>query len=431
MIYLPIFLACTAAVVGGCGQPYRFSVNDYLVALENEDPFVRLGALEALYHFGPEAAPAARRVVLLLSDPEAEVAGGAARVLGAIGPSAAEVAIPCLREALFDTRESRLFGPVWVSAAEAIGRMGPAGVAALMELLESDNLHLVRAAAYGLHYAGSEGRPAVPALIRVLSRNNPATRREAIFGLQGIGPAAKEAVPVLITMLESDDFHTQYWACRALGAIGPDAAEAVPMLIRLTKEGVTSVRRNAAAALGQIGPDIGPEGVAALLAALQDPTEPVREQAVVALGRLGSFAAEAVPVLEKVIVQRRVQCRALAAVAIWRITGESDFAIQIIRQEIFLPENQLQAINCLKEMGPHAAPAAPELYKLLVSPDPDLRQLAAEVIAKVGPAGAPAIPTLERLLFDRDPQVRKAAATALRALGQPVPESAEVPIHNL
>lgn len=425
-----VCLGFSAGAFLGCGQSPVVTVNDCIAALQNEDPYVRLGALHTLFQMGPEAAPATQRLCILLTDDDPNIAAGAARVLAAIGP-AAESALPALEAALRDERESRLFGPVWSTAAQAMGSMGPKGIAALIALLESDDPAILRAAAYGLHFGGPAAAPAVPTLIQVLNRNDPRYRKEVIFALQGIGPPAKEAVPALITMLHSDDFHTQYWACRALAAIGPEAEPAIPVLMRLTKEGVTSVRRNAAAALGHIGPKIGPEGVSVLLEALRDPAEAVREQAVIALGRLGSFAADAAPAIEFAIVHRRLQCRPQAAVAIWRITGRAELAIQVIREEIFLPENQMQAIWCLKELGPDGAPATPDLLKLLESPDGDLREAAAEVIAELGPAGKAAIPALERLLFDRDPEVRKAAARALRALGQPVPESADVPISNL
>ncbi len=260
-------------------------------------------------------------MVLLLASDDPTLAAGAAKVLGAMGPTVARSVLPSLREALRDTRESPLFGPVWVAAGEALAKMGPDGIALLTQLVESDDPLLARAAALGLHFAGPRGAPAVPALMRLLSKNDPFTRREAICALQGIGPAAKDAVPLLIKMLDSDDFHTQYWACRALAAIGPEAKPAVPVLVVLTRDGVTSVRRNAAAALGHIGPAIGPDGLAALRAALQDPTEAVREQAVLALGRLGTFAVEVVPDLEKAVRGAAVQCRAYGAVAIWKITG--------------------------------------------------------------------------------------------------------------
>ncbi len=424
-----IFLG--AAFLSGCGHAGPPSVGECVAALENEDFHVKLGALEILYRYGPEAAGAADRVTLLLSSSDPTLAAAAAEVLGAMGPAAAPVAIPALKVALSDPRQSPIFGPVWACAAEAIGRMGPAGVATLLPLLESQEREIVRAAAYGLHFAGPAGAEAVPALIRVLEKNDPFTRREAIFALQGIGPAAKDAVPALITMLHCDDFHTQYWACRALAAMGPEAQPAVPVLIVLTREGVTSVRRNAAAALGCIGPGIGAEGLAALQAALFDPTEAVREQAVIALGRLGSFAAEAVPTLQAVVRERKIQCRALAAVALWKITGNPEFPIQVIREEIYLPENQLQAITCLAELGPQAATATPDLIKLLESEDADIREVAAETVERIGPAAKAAIPVLERLLFDRDPNVRSAAARALQALGHPLPRALEVPAEHL
>jgi len=58
---------------------------------------------------------------------------------------------------------------------------------------------------------------------------------------------------------------------------------------------VASVRRNAAAALGNIGPDVGQEAVDALIEALSDRIQPVRQNVVVALGQLKPLAAKAVP----------------------------------------------------------------------------------------------------------------------------------------
>lgn len=67
-------------------------------------------------------------------------------------------------------------------------------------------------------------------------------------------------------------------------------------------------------------------------------------------------------------------------------------------------------------------PAVPSLIEALRSPDPTLRQQAADTLARIGPGAAAAVPALTALLEDADPRVRKSAA---RALGQIGPAAAD------
>ncbi len=424
--------AAAVTCLAGCLVPTEITLNDCLVALENEDVDVQIGAMEALGTMGEHAAPAARRLSLFLGSQNPELAAGAARALGRIGPVCRQVSASGLLETLKDKRESYRFGPVWANAAQALGRFGPDILPELIPLLESPDTQLARAAAFAIHYVGPAAQPAVPHLIALLRKNDPATRREAIFALQGIGPAAAEAVPALIEALNCrEDFHTQYWACRALGSIGAGARPAVPVLIVLVHEGVTSVRRNAAATLGLIGPDIGAEGIAALIAAVSDPVEPVREQAVIALGRLGPAANTAVPTLRTALTARRLHCRPHAAYAFWQITGDSQLAVNVLCEELKVPEHQVVAINHLGLMGPAAEPALDRLIASLDDEDPEVRIAAAEAIAQIGARAVKAVPALKRLLFDREEDVRQAAESALRAMNIKLPEKAQLPVGGL
>lgn len=66
-------------------------------------------------------------------------------------------------------------------------------------------------------------------------------------------------------------------------------------------------------------------------------------------------------------------------------------------------------------------PAVPSLVEALKSPDPNMRQQAADTLARIGPAASSAVPALTALLDDPDPRVKK---SAVRALGQIGPAAA-------
>jgi len=85
------------------------------------------------------------------------------------------------------------------AAADALGRIGPAAVPALIEALRS---------------------PAAPA------------RQKAAEVLGRMGTDAKEATPELIRLLDDPDEEVRKAATRTLGRIGPPASDAVPALMR-------------------------------------------------------------------------------------------------------------------------------------------------------------------------------------------------------
>jgi HEAT repeat protein len=118
-----------------------------------------------------------------------------------------------------------------------------------------------------------------------------------------IGSGAKDAVPALIECLDKGDHKnalTQICA-RALGGIGPEAQTAIPQLLRACadKDFMASGTRSAAiSALGKIGVST-PETISALVEAMTDKDEYTRAYAVSALGMIGSPAAAASRLMEK------------------------------------------------------------------------------------------------------------------------------------
>jgi len=72
------------------------------------------------------------------------------------------------------------------------------------------------------------------------------------------------------------------------------------------------------------------------------------------------------------------------------------------------------AADALGRMGPAAVP---KLVEALQDPNPQVRMLAARVLARIGPNAVIAVPTLQHLLEDPDGEVRRAATRALGQIG--------------
>lgn len=414
ILALVFLTAVVGPALGEDGQPRP--VAQLVKALEDSDPSVRIEAAEDLSKLGPGAVEAMPSLLEALVDDNADVRSAAAQALGAMGRKAVSAA-PALIEALEDDGVTASGKPVWVAIASALGSIGPKIVPELIVALDHEHPRVCTGAAAALHDVGPEANSAVEKLIKVIQKDDPRVRRAAIFALMGIGPEAAAAVPVLTKTLAHEDFHTQYWACRGLGAIGPAAKTATADLIRLTKEGVASSRRNAAAALGQIGPGIGEEGVAALAEALQEFSEPVREQAAIALGRLGPFAKSAAPALESVLKKRTISARVPAALALWLITGDTEMAVPVLVEQLDNFNWGEAAAEALGQIGPEAGAAVPALIVLLKSEDPLIRIQVTSLLSKMGPASKFAIQALEPLKNDPDEEVRKAALEAIERIG--------------
>ena len=79
---------------------------------------------------------------------------------------------------------------------------------------------------------GRIGPAAVPALVETLKSPDPAARLKGIEVLGRMGPGAAPAVPDLIRLLDDPDPEVRKAAARTLGRIGPAADAAVPALMR-------------------------------------------------------------------------------------------------------------------------------------------------------------------------------------------------------
>jgi HEAT repeat protein len=177
-----------------------------------------------------------------------------------------------------------------------------------------------------------------------------------------------------------------------------------------------SVRRNAAAALGKIGPAIGPEGRQTLVAALRDPVQPVRENAVIALGELRAFAAEAVPAIREALQRSNFGARTAAARTLWLVTGDPDAAIPTLIEQLDVLGEADGAAEVLGEIGAPARAAVPALIQQLQCPDDETKTAVCRALGQIGPASRPALEKLRALGEHEDPEVRQAAQEAVQQI---------------
>src|SRR5262249_1559604 len=154
------------------------------------------------------------------------------------------------------------------------------------------------------------------------------------------------------------------------------AKEATPIVVKALADQSAQVRRKAAYALGRIDPE--PEKVVpALVAALEDTDEDVRQAVAGTLPKMGK-APPPPPIEGMKGTKAKLRDTAIATVG---------------------------------QIGAAADKAIPELRKLLLDPDKGASEPAADALAGIG---APAIPTLQEAAENANPKVRSLAMRSLQ-----------------
>jgi HEAT repeat protein len=253
------------------------AVPDLITAARDKEKPVRSWSIRALGEIGPETKDVIPAIASALNDEDAAVRHAAGRALAKLGP-AAKSASPLLIDLLqHDDVTTR------GSAVYALGRIGPDAHAATGELIPLLKDELLReAASVALDRIGVTG-PHVAALMELLNHDEVRTRQLATLNLARVGPDAKPAVASLVESLQ--DRQTREFAIHALGKIGADAKIAVPDLIKLLANDSYFIRAGVAEALGDIGP-AARESVSALEKVRHDENRLVQRHASAALKRI-------------------------------------------------------------------------------------------------------------------------------------------------
>lgn len=253
-----------------------------------------------------------------------------------------------------DTRSAGLqYDPSTSSPAiDAVRHMGTNALPFLIRDFQARDGLVWRHVPYSLY------RYRVVLALRRMSGPNAALRHDrARYFLEAIGPLAKPAIPALSDSLDDPDLaHPAVqilasYDSRGHVELGPDAT---PALLKAMTNTNDTVRQIAANALGLIGSD--PDRVVpALIHALKDPSRDVRGAAASAFGQYKSEAATIVPAL---------------------LPGLDDYDTYV----------RVETVWMLGRFRKDAAVAVPQLIELLNDPDIRVRISATNALQLIDPA---------------------------------------------
>ncbi|MDB6110263.1 MAG: repeat protein [Pedosphaera sp.] len=247
--------------------------------------------LAALASIGPTAKQAIPLLIGATSHPAFEVRYRAFAALGNVHPEP-EVILPFLIRTLRDPDTG--FKTIAIEQIRLLGDDAKPAIPALIELLQDPGPSVRRSAVYALGWLAPESEQVVPVLTLALqsSQSDALMRMSSATALGRIGANARSAVPALLGALHDPNPQVGPTAALALGRIAQDSEQVVPALTLSLESSESDVmmRSACAGALGKFGTNAG-SAVPALLAALHDASEVVRERATTALKSIDPDAA--------------------------------------------------------------------------------------------------------------------------------------------
>lgn len=190
----------------------------------------------------------------------------------------------------------------------------------------------------------------------------------------------------LVQNLDEGCHETRSQSAYYLGKMGEEAKEAIPFLLKALSNHDPYVRSNVIYALGEIRSE-APLVIPALLKILEENNSAyeVRKATVIALGKFGTSAIQAISLLTRMLYDKNVYIRSSVAYV-------------------------------LGEFGESACEAIPALIKALEDESYDVREHVSEALGKMGGEAKIAIPALMRSMHDESEEVCLSAAKALRRI---------------
>ncbi|WP_327405840.1 HEAT repeat domain-containing protein [Streptomyces sp. NBC_01288] len=257
----------------------------------------------------------------------------------------------------WERRAPTLGGPLKSLARSGDPRATPVLARILAQPVVPDDLGRV------IVHLGDTAAPLAPALRHRLGQvplDSPETYDRAVPLLSALTALAdREAVPEVVRLLGgmADGVRLRHRvvesAVRALDVFGGGAEGVVPVLRGLLESECAGV---AAGALWSVEGDASAV-LPVLIRELAEPDARRRRAAAEALARLGSAARAAAPGLARMVGAECVWERAAGACALWRVTGEVERVLPVLRSAwVERPEVRGVIAVCLVGMGAAGAP---------------------------------------------------------------------------
>jgi HEAT repeat protein len=340
------------------------------LALNDHDEAVRKGALDALLLIVRDSPTNWPVLINALGNTYDDVA----RALEKGIPSAVGTPIVPLLLRSLDDPNPRIRGGSAVALAYALSRCG--------FVQRTSEGKVPETAASWKDWVGPAPDDIVLDLARALNSIDPDARAGTLDGLSGIGPGAIGAIPYVLPMLKNPDWKMRLSAVNSLENMGPAAKAAVPGLVQT----------------------------------LNDPNHSVRVRAIEVLGEWGAVAEDAVPGLDAALKSPDNDISEQAALALVKIDPRHKGILPGVMRAFSDAGETNEAIDALGEMGSNAQPAVPALDHLLAADDSAYdRKAAATALARIEGANAvPTLVHL--MNYEKDEDVQTTAAAALAEL---------------
>jgi HEAT repeat protein len=236
--------------------------------LDDSNAGVRSGALWSLGKLGEDEPGVVKYLIQGLNDPDPEVGGSAASALKKLGIKAKDAA-PALAESLkeypsslkrtidvyregydYECSKARL-------CIDALGAIGPdaadEAIPVYSLFLSAENVDLVLDVIENIPRLGTASKALVQPIAGLLLHENAKVRLAAAKTLGQMQQSASDAVPSLVKALDDANPGVRWEAAKSLGLIGNGASKALPALRRVAQSDINSeVRRIAGEAVGKI-----------------------------------------------------------------------------------------------------------------------------------------------------------------------------------
>ena len=233
-------------------------------------------------------------------------------------------------------------------------------------------------------------------------------------------PNAAMDIDAAVAALKTANTTARMEAANTLGFMQESAANAVPALVDALEDDYEPMRRNAIYALGAIGkPAVEPliDALAAEKEAFD--MEPILHICDAAHG-LAAIGASAVPALIAALEDERENVRASAAYALGEIGSGAaeavDGLIALLTDES--EEVRRHATSALGMIKEPVSKTVPALVRVLEDrEDTDLAFFAAQALTRIGPDATEAVPALQEALVSESAYVRGFSSEALSRIG--------------
>lgn len=434
-------------VLQALGGRAKGAVPDLIVLLQNsKNVRLRLQVLQVLAAMGVEAAPAALALADALEKaPEVDVRQWSFQVLQQLGPADGK-ARPTLERLLRSSPDAGRRQQAAMLLGR-LGTAGRAALPTLVAALEKDpDLTVRQYAIQSIGQLGLETKDAVPVLLRALEQDTDINvRSQAAQTLGQLGASGREAVPTLIRLLKHPSADTRLFAASSLAYMGREARPALQPILALLPDAEANyyenllnilprlgaaeelalaltadsarVREAAARSLAQMGPEAKP-AAPRLAGALRDPSPVVRLAALQVVVNLRLDAREALPAVFANLDDADETIGQTALAAVVALAPDSIApAGEALRWN--QPRLRSRALGALAQLGEPVKEVLPALLAVAASPEVGVRVQALQLVNVLPwPEGDPRVRArVEASLQDPDPQVRAVAAPLVARFG--------------